>query len=65
MYCLNQESYGSANRDVGGFGTGLARDVTALTKIPDAISSAEAGPLMCAGATVWCVPLLSDILTDF
>lgn len=53
MYCLNSEQYGSANHDVGCFGTALARDVTALTKIPDEISSEQAGPLMCGGVTVW------------
>lgn len=53
MYCLNSEQFGSANHDVGCFGTGLARDVSALVKIPDAISSEDAGPLMCGGATVW------------
>jgi hypothetical protein len=53
MYCLNQEAFGNANQDEGGFGTAVARDVTSLTKIPDEISSEHAGPLMCGGATVW------------
>jgi D-arabinose 1-dehydrogenase-like Zn-dependent alcohol dehydrogenase len=53
IYCLNQEAFGNANLDEGGFGTAVARDVTSLTKIPDEISSEHAGPLMCAGATVW------------
>jgi D-arabinose 1-dehydrogenase-like Zn-dependent alcohol dehydrogenase len=53
MYCLNSDQFGSANHDEGGFGTGVARDVTGLTRIPDEISPEHAGPLMCAGATVW------------
>src|SRR5438270_11801670 len=53
MYCLNQEAFGNANLDEGGFRTAVAKDVTSLSEIPDEISSDHAGPLMCAGATVW------------
>ncbi|KAI7968602.1 hypothetical protein EIK77_006621 [Talaromyces pinophilus] len=31
----------------------LAWDISALYKIPDTISSEDAGPLLCGGATVW------------
>ncbi|KAK4941840.1 hypothetical protein LTR10_018316 [Elasticomyces elasticus] len=51
--CQNSEQFGTANLDEGCFGTGIAWDVSALFKIPDEIDSASAGPLMCAGATVW------------
>lgn len=31
----------------------MAVDISALWKIPEGISSEDAGPLMCGGATVW------------
>lgn len=52
MYCENGVQFGSGSLDQGGFGTAASRDVSALVKIPNEMSSAEAGPLMCAGATV-------------
>jgi D-arabinose 1-dehydrogenase-like Zn-dependent alcohol dehydrogenase len=51
--CTNSTYFGTANQDQGCFGTAVAWDVSALFKIPDALSSESAGPLMCAGATVW------------
>lgn len=51
--CINRTSYGTADGDQGCFGTALAWDISALYKIPDALSSEHAGPLMCGGATVW------------
>ncbi|PCH06353.1 Polyketide synthase, enoylreductase [Penicillium occitanis (nom. inval.)] len=51
--CLNRTFYGTANGDQGCFGTALAWDISALYKIPDTISSEDAGPLLCGGATVW------------
>jgi D-arabinose 1-dehydrogenase-like Zn-dependent alcohol dehydrogenase len=51
--CENMVQFGSGNHDQGGFATGAVCDVSALVKIPDEISSAEAGPLLCGGATVW------------
>ena len=52
-YCIKRTSYGTADVDQGCFGTALAWDISALYKIPDALSSEDAGPLMCGGATVW------------
>ena len=51
--CVNSTSFGTADWDQGCFGTAIAWDVSALFKIPDEIASEYAGPLMCAGATVW------------
>jgi D-arabinose 1-dehydrogenase-like Zn-dependent alcohol dehydrogenase len=53
MACYNSIYFGSADHDQGGFGTAMAWDVSALYKIPDAITSEDAGPLMCGGVTVW------------
>lgn len=51
--CPKAERFGSSNQDQGCFGTAVAWDISALYKIPDGISSEDAGPLMCAGGTVW------------
>jgi D-arabinose 1-dehydrogenase-like Zn-dependent alcohol dehydrogenase len=51
--CDNAAQYGSADLDQGCFGTAVAWDVGALFKIPEGISSEDAGPLMCGGASVW------------
>ncbi|TVY15428.1 putative formaldehyde dehydrogenase AdhA [Lachnellula arida] len=51
--CRNSTCFGSADQDQGCFGTAVAWDISALFKIPDGISSEDAGPLMCGGATVW------------
>jgi D-arabinose 1-dehydrogenase-like Zn-dependent alcohol dehydrogenase len=52
-HCVRSVYFGTANWDQGGFGTAVTWDVSALFKIPDEIASEDAGPLMCAGATVW------------
>jgi D-arabinose 1-dehydrogenase-like Zn-dependent alcohol dehydrogenase len=51
--CANSTSFGTADWDQGCFGTAVAWDVSALFKVPEAIASEDAGPLMCGGATVW------------
>ncbi|TVY42578.1 putative formaldehyde dehydrogenase [Lachnellula occidentalis] len=51
--CVNSTYFGNADQDQGCFGTAVAWDVSTLYKIPDEIASEDAGPLMCAGATVW------------
>ncbi|GAB0137011.1 hypothetical protein EsDP_00005294 [Epichloe bromicola] len=51
--CSDAKAFGFSNQDQGCFGTAVACDVSALYRIPDGISSENAGPLMCAGATVW------------
>ncbi|KAH8809190.1 NADP-dependent alcohol dehydrogenase [Xylogone sp. PMI_703] len=52
-HCASYLSFGNSNSDQGGFGTALAWDVSTLFKLPEDISSEDAGPLMCGGATVW------------
>jgi uncharacterized zinc-type alcohol dehydrogenase-like protein len=58
-YCLNGnvQTYGSKDRDgsitQGGYSTFVVVDEDFVINIPDAIALEEAGPLMCAGITVY------------
>jgi uncharacterized zinc-type alcohol dehydrogenase-like protein len=58
-YCLNGniQTYGSKDRDgsitQGGYSTFAVVDEDFVINIPDAITLEEAGPLMCAGITVY------------
>jgi len=58
-YCLNgnTQTYGSKDRDgtitQGGYATLVVVDEDFVINIPDAIDLAEAGPLLCAGVTVY------------
>ena len=58
-YCLNgnSQTYGSKDRDGtithGGYSTFVVVDEDFVISIPDAIDLAEAGPLLCAGITVY------------
>jgi uncharacterized zinc-type alcohol dehydrogenase-like protein len=58
-YCLNgnTQTYGSKDRDgsitQGGYSTLVVVDEDFVIGIPDAIDLAEAGPLLCAGITVY------------
>ncbi|GEL73406.1 NAD(P)-dependent alcohol dehydrogenase [Myxococcus virescens] len=58
-YCLNgnTQAYGSKDRDgsttQGGYSTFVVVDEDFVINIPDAIDLAEAGPLLCAGITVY------------
>lgn len=58
-YCLNgnTQTYGSKDRDgtitQGGYSTFVVVDEDFVINIPDAIGLAEAGPLLCAGVTVY------------
>lgn len=62
-YCLNgnTQTYGSKEKDgsvtQGGYSTFVVVDEDFVLNIPDAVDLAEAGPLMCAGITVYS-PLL-------
>ena len=62
-YCLkgNTQTYGSRDRDgtitQGGYSTFVVVDEDFVIRIPDAIDLADAGPLLCAGITVYS-PLL-------
>ncbi|WP_368667060.1 NAD(P)-dependent alcohol dehydrogenase [Myxococcus sp. AB056] len=58
-YCLNgnTQTYGSKDRDgsitQGGYSTFVVVDEDFVINIPDVIDLAEAGPLLCAGITVY------------
>ena len=58
-YCLNgnTQTYGSEDKDgtitQGGYSTFVVIDEDFVINIPDAIDLAEAGPLLCAGITVY------------
>jgi D-arabinose 1-dehydrogenase-like Zn-dependent alcohol dehydrogenase len=45
--------YSTADWDQGCLASHVAWDVSTLFHIPEEISSKDAGPLMCAGASVW------------
>ncbi|KAE8378963.1 chaperonin 10-like protein [Aspergillus bertholletiae] len=53
QYCVNKKEYGTHNHDVGTFSRGVVWNAGNVFKIPDSYGSANAAPLMCAGATVW------------
>lgn len=52
-YCPQREMYGEANLDQGSFASHGVWKESFLYKIPDALTDAEAAPLMCGGATVF------------
>jgi alcohol dehydrogenase (NADP+) len=58
-YCLNgnTQTYGSKDRDgtitQGGYSTSIVVDEDFVIRIPEAIDLAAAGPLLCAGITVY------------
>jgi uncharacterized zinc-type alcohol dehydrogenase-like protein len=62
-YCLNgnTQTYGSKDRDgtitQGGYSTFIVVDEDFVIRVPNAIDLADAGPLLCAGITVYS-PLL-------
>lgn len=58
QYCENKREYGRHDHDLGSFGKGVVWDAGCVVPIPDGYDSADAAPLMCAGATVWTI--LSD-----
>ncbi|KAK4552844.1 hypothetical protein LTR86_010178 [Recurvomyces mirabilis] len=51
--CEKGKELWAPDNNTGSWGFGGVWDVTALRKIPDSLESKYAGPLMCAGATVW------------
>ncbi|KOS46242.1 hypothetical protein ACN38_g2778 [Penicillium nordicum] len=51
--CSERKMYGLANLDQGSFGTHAVWREAFLFKIPDNLSSEDAGPLMCGGSTVF------------
>jgi len=52
-YCPERQMYGAANLDQGSFASHAVWREAFLFKIPDALTDAEAAPLMCGGATVF------------
>ncbi|KAM3541305.1 putative formaldehyde dehydrogenase AdhA [Beauveria bassiana] len=53
LYCSRRELYGATNLDQGSFASHAIWNEAFLFLIPDSLSSAEAAPLMCAGAAVY------------
>ncbi|KAH7912812.1 chaperonin 10-like protein [Hygrophoropsis aurantiaca] len=53
IFCPERHMYGLAEKDEGAFGSHAIWKADFLFHIPDAIESASAAPLMCAGATVF------------
>lgn len=55
QYCTNKREYGTHDHDLGSFSEGVVWDANCVLAIPDGYDSADAAPMMCAGATVWTV----------
>ncbi|KAG2149117.1 chaperonin 10-like protein [Suillus bovinus] len=53
IFCSKRAMYANADLDQGGFASHAIWKAGFLFHIPDEISSSEAAPLMCAGATVF------------
>ncbi|KUI72903.1 Alcohol dehydrogenase [Cytospora mali] len=53
QYCSEASGFAYSDLDQGAFGDSRIIDAEFAYKIPDAISSVDAGPLMCAGASVY------------
>ncbi|KAJ7680691.1 putative NADP-dependent alcohol dehydrogenase C 2 [Mycena polygramma] len=53
QYCPNRESYGASNFHQGSFGSHAIWDASFVFKVPEGVSSEDAAPLMCGGATVY------------
>ena len=53
IYCYTRDIYGEASFSSGTFSTYYIGVETYLHKIPDSMSSLDAAPLQCAGATVY------------
>ncbi|KAH7884367.1 NADP-dependent alcohol dehydrogenase [Phlebopus sp. FC_14] len=61
IFCDDRALYGSHDTDQGGFASYAVWKAAFLFHIPDAISSSDAAPLMCAGATVFTALHLYDL----
>ncbi|RMJ27960.1 alcohol dehydrogenase [Aspergillus sp. HF37] len=51
--CAERKMYGSADLDQGSFATHAVWREAFLFKVPETLSNADAGPLMCGGSTVF------------
>lgn len=61
QHCEKKKWYGWHDLDIGAFGEGFVMDAGSVIPIPDGYDSADAAPLMCAGATVWTVLTEYDV----
>jgi D-arabinose 1-dehydrogenase-like Zn-dependent alcohol dehydrogenase len=61
MFCPEGALYGTADTDQGAFASHAVWKAAFIFHIPDAISSSDAAPLMCAGATVFNALYLHNI----
>jgi D-arabinose 1-dehydrogenase-like Zn-dependent alcohol dehydrogenase len=59
QYCENVNDYALGDADQGTLSSGAIWDADCVRRIPDALDSADAAPLLCAGGTVW------TILTEY
>lgn len=55
QYCRERQIYGFSDTDNGSFSYGAVWDSKTVAPIPDGYDSADAAPLLCAGATVYTV----------
>lgn len=53
QYCAEARGFAFSDLDQGAFGDHRVIDAAFAYRIPEAIASADAGPLMCAGASVY------------
>jgi len=61
IHCAERAMYGVADKDQGAFASHAIWKASFLFHIPDAISSEEAAPLMCAGATVFNALVMGNV----
>jgi len=55
QYCPQRQVYGFHNHDQGSLAYSAIWNENALSSIPEGVSSADAAPLMCAGASVFAI----------
>jgi D-arabinose 1-dehydrogenase-like Zn-dependent alcohol dehydrogenase len=55
QFCLSVVNFKNVDVDIGTWSNGVVWDADAVIPIPDGYTSANAAPLLCAGATVWTV----------
>jgi D-arabinose 1-dehydrogenase-like Zn-dependent alcohol dehydrogenase len=60
-YCPERAMYGENNTDQGAFASHAVWKAAFLFHIPDAVSSSDAAPLMCAGSAVFNAMYLHNI----
>ena len=53
IYCEIKAQYGSPESTTGSIASGMVFEANCTISIPDGMSSEDAAPMLCAGATVW------------